>query len=143
MKRQHILIPNHDGLADASRAVVSELPHPSKVVSIEDGAQMLMAFLKIVSHETTPSLVVLDNRLSRVRGRSCAVAIRSIERSLGVQKTPILFYTAEPSDDEFKTFTSGLGQTLQLTRRMEKSIDSQARRLGKAMNRILEKVSRS
>ena len=142
MKPQHILIPNHDGLADASRPVVAELPHLSKVVSIEDGAQMVMAFVKIVSRETTPSLVVLDHRIERVRGRSCATAIRAIEKGLGIQKTPILFYTAEPADDEFKRFTSSLGQTLQLTRRMDKSIGSQARRLGKALNRILEKVGR-
>ena len=121
--------------------MVAELETKSKVVPIADGAQMMMAFAKLASRGTTPSLVILDHQLGRIRGRACAEFIRAVERGFDVPKTPILFYTEDPSDEAFKRFTNGLGHTLQLTRKTDKDISGQAKRLTKAINRILEKVA--
>ena len=85
-------------------------------------------------------LVVLDEDLPRVSGRSTALAVRALERAFDLKPTALLLYTEEPADDELKAFLAGLTRAVHLRRRAELPPEEQAKRLGKAVDRLLKQL---
>jgi len=137
---ERIFLVERTGLAGAARQVVAGLPGAPELVALDDGAKCVGAFTKLAKAGHPPVLVVLDEDLPRVSGRSTALAVRALERAFDLKPTALLLYTEEPADDELKAFLAGLTRAVHLRRRAELPPEEQAKRLGKAVDRLLKQL---
>ena len=76
------------------------------VETCTQGADFLKLFTKKAIENTPPSLVVLDVAMPILNGVNAAVAIRAIESSFGFGPTPVMFFTSQKCDDNFKKVLS-------------------------------------
>lgn len=73
------------------------------VIACENGEQFLEQAARTFRERGGIDLVVLDANMPIVDGYRAALALRAIERGLGVQvPTPILFFTSVAIDDAFR-----------------------------------------
>lgn len=76
------------------------------VESCTQGADFLKIFTKRSIENNPPSLVVLDVAMPILNGVNAAIAIRAIESSFGFGPIPVMFFTSQKCDDNFKKVLS-------------------------------------
>ncbi len=126
------------GLAEPTRQLLLAQGAP-ELFPVNDGGRLITAFTKLAKAGKPPKLVILDEPLRKVTGRSVALSVRAIERALGLSPTAILFFTEQPADEAFKSFLSTLGRAVHL-QRPGSDVEQQARRLGQATARLLAQL---
>lgn len=72
------------------------------VVSVDNGQALVGEFTKRLVEGQPPNLVILDLDMPVLDGVSAARILRSVEAKFRDAKTPILFFSARPHDDELK-----------------------------------------
>lgn len=138
MASGRILMAENVGLAEPTRQLLKAQGAPD-LFPVADGGRLVTAFTKLAKAGKPPKLIILDEPLRKVCGRSVALCVRAIERAMGMSPTAILFFTAEPADPGFKTFLAELGRAVHL-QRPEQEVELQARRLGQATARLLAQL---
>ena len=74
-----------------------------EVIACENGEQLLEQAARSFRQRGAIDLVVLDANMPIIDGYRAALALRAMERGLGVKvPTPILFFTSVPIDDAFR-----------------------------------------
>ena len=140
MATQRIFLVEKAGLADQVRLALALVEDPPELVALDDGAKCVGAFAKLAHAGRGPLLLILDQALPRIGGRGTAYAVRAIERAMDQKPTAILFYADGPSDEDTKAFLSAVGRAVYLQRKPDQPEEDQAKRLGKAIGKLLAQV---
>lgn len=140
MATQRIFLAEKAGLALQAREALAHIEDPPDLVALDDGAKCVGAFAKLAQAGKGPLLIILDVPLPRISGRGTAFAIRAIERALDLKPTAILFYAEARSDEDTKAFLGQIKRAVHLQRKPEQSDEDQAKRLSKAIDKLLAQV---
>ena len=76
------------------------------VTCCDHGADFLSTFTGMAMEGEPPALAVLDLAMPVLNGVNAAIAMRAIEKPLGLLPAPILFFTSQKCDDSFKKVLS-------------------------------------
>ena len=137
MATNRILMASSTELHTLLKGALDHLVGKPRIVGVEDGARLVNAVTRLLLAEQPPSLIVIDLNVARVGGQSAAVAVRALERAMEKKRIPILLYGPDASTPEIKEFCKDLGATVHLRSHDEKGREDQAKRLIKAMERVL------
>ncbi len=109
-----------------------------KVVPSKDGSDFLTLFAKNISEKSPFSLVVLDVAMPILNGINAAIAMRAIEKALKMRATPVLFFTAQKCDDNFKKVLAYCKPALYIN----KGVSSTPEQLGSRISQVVEHLLR-
>jgi len=139
--RERILVGQDEAMIEATRPFLARIDQHLELVAVKDGARCVVAFTKLMRAKQPPLLVVLDDDLDRIDGEGAARALRAIERAFGTeQPVAMLYYAAEAADDTRKALLAEIGRAVHLQRRHADPIEAQARRLAKAIAKLVAQV---
>lgn len=140
MARERILVGQDEALVEAARPLVGRLDPELDLVGVGDGARCVVAFTKLLRAGKPPLLAVLDDDLARIDGEGCARSMRAIERAFDADPVAILFYADQPADDARKALLGQLGRAVHLQRKTDEPVEAQAKRLAKALAKLVSQV---
>ncbi len=140
MATERILLVENAGLADQARQALTLVESPPDLVALDDGTKCVGAYAKLANASRPPLLIILDEPLPRIGGRATALAVRAIERAFEMKPTAILLYSTSASDDDLKAFLSSVGRAVHLQRKPDATEEDRAKRLAKAIDRLLKQV---
>lgn len=139
--KERILLGEGGPLTEVATQHLAGQDSSVDIVPLSDGARCIGAFTKLARVRKPPLMVVLSGPLDRVDVPGVALSIRAIERATGAEKaTPLLLYTPEAADDDFKAFLKSLGRAVHLQRPVDQRPDEQGRRLANAVMKLLAQV---
>ena len=72
-----------------------------EVISSTDGEDFLTKIISLIRKKEYPKLVIIEVSIPIMNGINAALCMRAIEKGIGREKTPILFFTAKPLDEQF------------------------------------------
>lgn len=110
------------------------------VAECGDGSEFITIFARKATEGEPFSLVVLDIAMPILNGVSAAIAMRSIERALKLKRTPILFFTAQKCDENFKKVLSYCKPALYVNKGVSSTPDLLASRVGQVVIQLLREA---
>lgn len=101
------------------------------------GAEFITVFTGKALAKEPFSLVVLDVAMPVLNGINAAIAMRAIEKALKIKPTPILFFTAQKCDENFKKVMAYCKPALYVNKGVSSMPDLLASRIGQVVKRLL------
>ena len=124
------------------RDKIIELEIAKDVVLSPNGEEFLAVFTHRVSHNHPVSLAVLDIRMPGMNGINAAMALRAVERGLGVKRpTPILFFSTVQCDDTLREVLKRCAPARYINKGASPSPEGLADRLAEVINRLISESS--
>lgn len=140
MARERILVGQDEAMIEATKPYIARIDSDLELVTVKDGARCVVAFTKLLRAQKPPLLVVLDDGLARIDGEGTCRTLRAIERAFGAEQVAMLFYASEAADDTRKALLAEVGRAVHLQRRGADPIEGQAKRLAKAIAKLVAQV---
>ena len=110
------------------------------VIASKDGSDFITLFVKKISEKTPFSLVILDVSMPILNGVNAAISMRAIEKALKMKSTPVLFFTAQKCDDNFKKVLAYCKPALYVNKGVSSTPDLLASRVSQVITKLLKDV---
>ena len=112
------------------------------VVASKDGADFITLFCRHIQDKKPFSLVVLDVAMPILNGINAAISMRAIEKALKIKTTPILFFTGQKCDENFKKVLSYCKPALYVNKGISSTPDLLSSRIGQVVEQLLKERQR-
>ncbi|MBE9536770.1 MAG: response regulator [Proteobacteria bacterium] len=113
-----------------------------EVVASKDGADFITLFCRQIQDKKPSSLVVLDVAMPILNGINAAISMRAIEKALKIRATPILFFTGNKCDENFKKVLSYCKPALYVNKGISSTPDLLSSRIGQVVEQLLKERQR-
>ncbi|MBE9504697.1 MAG: response regulator [Proteobacteria bacterium] len=110
------------------------------VIASKDGSDFITLFVKKISKKTPFSLVILDVSMPILNGVNAAIAMRAIEKALKMKSTPVLFFTAQKCDENFKKVLTYCKPALYVNKGISSTPDLLASRVSQVIIKLLKDI---
>ncbi len=110
------------------------------VIASKDGSDFITLFVKKISKKTPFSLVILDVSMPILNGVNAAIAMRAIEKALKMKSTPVLFFTAQKCDENFKKVLAYCKPALYVNKGVSSTPDLLASRVSQVIIKLLKDI---
>jgi len=111
------------------------------VAECGDGSSFITMFTRRAVEGNPFSVAILDIAMPILNGVNAAIAMRAIEKALGLKHTPILFFTAHKCDDNFKKVLSYCRPALYVNKGTSSTPDLLSSRVGQVVVRLLKETA--
>ena len=111
-----------------------------EVIASKDGSDFITLFVRKISEKSPFSLVILDVSMPILNGVNAAIAMRAIEKALKMKSTPVLFFTAQKCDENFKKVLAYCKPALYVNKGVSSTPDLLASRVSQVITKLLKDV---
>lgn len=111
-----------------------------EVIASKDGSDFITLFVRKISEKSPFSLVILDVSMPILNGVNAAIAMRAIEKALKMKSTPVLFFTAQKCDENFKKVLAYCKPALYVNKGVSSTPDLLASRVSQVISKLLKDV---
>lgn len=129
-------------LRELLKDVLIENKLSKEVVTSKDGADFICIFCTHIKNKNPFSLVVLDVAMPILNGINAAISMRAIEKALNIKPTPILFFTGNKCDENFKKVLSYCKPALYVNKGTSSTPDLLSSRISQVVERLLKERQR-
>lgn len=112
-----------------------------EVVASRDGADFITLFVRKIGEKAPISLAILDVSMPILNGINAAIAMRAIEKALKMKPIPILFFTAQKCDENFKKVLAYCSPALYVNKGISSTPDLLASRVNQVITKLLKDVT--
>ena len=130
-------------MRDLLRGVLIENKLTDIVVASKDGADFITLFCRHIEGKKPFTLVVLDVAMPVPNGVNAAISMRAIEKALNIKATPILFFTGQKCDENFKKVLSYCKPALYVNKGISSTPDLLSSRIGQVVRQLLKERQRA
>jgi CheY-like chemotaxis protein len=81
---------------------LKEKEYSDNVLSFENGLELISAYSKLLEEKKPIDIAIIDLNMPVMDGLTAARMIRSLEAQKNLKAVPIIFFSAEKADDNFK-----------------------------------------
>lgn len=120
------------------RDVLIENKLTDTVVASKDGSDFITLFCRHIQDKKPFSLVVLDVAMPVLNGVNAAISMRAIEKALNIKATPILFFTGQKCDENFKKVLSYCKPALYVNKAISSTPDLLSSRIAQVAEQLLK-----
>lgn len=97
-----VVMAGYNGLQnDIITAALMRGKYCDKMEYTANGEEFLAKISSLLHERHRPKLIIIEANMSIMNGINAALCMRSIEKGVGREKTPILFLTTKPLDEMF------------------------------------------
>jgi len=82
--------------------MLNEKKYSDNVLSFENGLELISAYSKLLKDKQPVHIAIIDLNMPVMDGLTAARTIRSLETQNNSKAVPIIFFSAEKADDNFK-----------------------------------------
>ncbi len=120
--------------------VITDNKLASNVVTCDHGADFITVFTRKLIEKNPAALIVLDVAMPILNGVNAAIAARAIEKCFAQKPTPIMFFTAQKCDENFKKVLSFCKPALYLNKASSSTPDELSSRIGKVVKHLMKET---
>ena len=88
---------------------LKEKKYSDNVLSFENGLELISAYSKLLEEKQPVDIAIIDLNMPVMDGLTAARMMRSLEAQNNRKAVPIIFFSAEKADDNFKKQMENLG----------------------------------
>ena len=139
----------HALIADDSkytRKIIEELlkekEYSEHVQSFENGLMLISAYSKLLSEKQPVDIAIVDLNMPVMDGLTAARMMRSLEAQNSSRAVPIIFFSAEKTDDNLKKQMETLGHANYMNKGTEPDPDALAARVEMLISYLMGKDSK-
>ena len=139
----------HALIADDSkytRKIIEELlkekEYSEHVQSFENGLMLITAYSKLLSEKQRVDIAIVDLNMPVMDGLTAARMMRSLEAQNSSRAVPIIFFSAEKTDDNLKKQMETLGHANYMNKGTEPDPDALAARVEMLISYLMGKDSK-
>ena len=112
------------------------------VLSFENGLELISAYSKLLKEKPPVDLAIIDLNMPVMDGLTAARMIRSLEAQNNNKAVPIIFFSAEKADDNFKKQMENLSPANYMNKGNDANPDTLASRVEYLIDYLIDKHSK-
>ena len=118
--------------------VITENKLSNKVETCDHGADFITVFTRMLRENDPAALIVLDVAMPVLNGVNAAIAARAIEKSFAQKPAPIMFFTAQRCDENFKKVLAFCKPALYLNKASSSTPDELFSRVDRVVKQLMQ-----
>ena len=122
---------------------LKEKKYSGIVLSFENGLELISAYSKLLKEKKTVDIAIIDLNMPVMDGLTAARAIRSLEAQSNNKAVPIIFFSAEKADDNFKKQMEALAPANYMNKGNDTNPDTLASRVELLIAYLIDQHSKS
>ena len=134
-----IFADDSDLLRVAIEDMLLEKKLAGRVVPAADGQAFLEVFTRRVREGNPADLVMLDVQMPIMDGFHAALAMRGIEAGLGIDSTPLVFFSSQPCDERAQQVLRRCGRAIYVNKVASPNLAELASRVEQVLINLVSK----
>lgn len=122
--------------------LLKEKKYSDNVLSFENGLELISAYSKLLKEKQPVDIAIIDLNMPVMDGLTAARMIRSIEAQNNNKAVPIIFFSAEKADDNFKKQMENLEPANYMNKGNDPNPDTLASRVESLIAYLIDKHSK-
>lgn len=137
-----IFADDSDLLRVAIEDMLLEKELAGRVIPAADGQAFLEVFTRMVREGNPADLVMLDVQMPVMDGFHAALAMRGIEVGLGIEPTPLVFFSSHPCDERAQQVLRRCGRAIYVNKVASPNLAELASRVEQVLINLVSKGQR-
>jgi CheY-like chemotaxis protein len=121
---------------------LKEKKYSDNVLSFENGLELISAYSKLLKEKQPVDIAIIDLNMPVMDGLTAARTIRSLEAQNNNKAVPIIFFSAEKADDNFKKQMETLKPANYMNKGNDPNPEALASRVESLIAYLIEKHSK-
>ncbi len=112
-------------------------------MSFENGLELISAYSKLLSEKELVDIAIIDLNMPVMDGITAARTMRAVETQNNAKNAPVVFFSAQKSDEELKKQMENLSPANYVNKGFDPDPDNLAKRVESLISHLMEKYRQS